>query len=225
MEEFLQKIEIWFVPLSAIVTLGTLFLYFKSILARHNEKRDHEIENKANILLDKKVRERLKEYGIFESPIPINNIDRPFNKNPEIGLIEIFEFYSSNALAFVGYHHIKSGIKPIVHNSRLSDEDNLRFLKNLANTDKEKMYFDEAKKFEQIAEWINNKLSNLQQGVLERAILDLEHGGVFYYRVSQYEYLIGICLDQIKIYQADREMRVLSKKSQEYLGLNVSWEQ
>ena len=194
MEAFLQQVGVWLVPVSAVVTIGTLILYITNLTKTAKENRNHEIDLKVDKLLHFEVKKKLKEYGIVEGKDVAELKDREFNRDPEVGLIEIFRYFSSNALPFIGYHHQMSSKEPIFFDKRLFDDENMRFLKNIDGTDPTDLYREKTVNFKNIVKDIDSQLSKLHQGVTERIIFDLEHGGIFYYRISLHEYIVGVCV-------------------------------
>jgi hypothetical protein len=57
---------------------------------------------------------------------------------------------------------------------------------------------------------LNRLVDIVPGGLLNRLVLDVEQGGVFYYRLSVGEYLIGVSLDQSRLVHADDRMSELA---------------
>lgn len=66
---------------------------------------------------------------------------------------------------------------------------------------------------------LNDFLGDAEGGVLIRTVLDVERGAVYYCRIDESRYLIGVTLDQNVVHVADSAARLLADRIRGYYGL------
>jgi hypothetical protein len=82
-------------------------------------------------------------------------------------------------------------------------------------------YKNIAKKLHDIIDLVNHEFEELGQGILIRTIFDVKKGGVFYYHISDDEYIFGATVDQDNMNNnsADNLLRNITKKIKKLNGL------
>jgi hypothetical protein len=131
---------------------------------------------------------------------------------------EILENYSSQLL-YIAFYHYTDRRPPIIWQDRLFDESSIRYLTFLTPEKAARGYKPFIRKLFRYIKTLNKNFRPLHQGSLKRVIFDVEHGGLFYHKVSETEYLFGVCLNQSEMAKADQEMSEIVKQLKIYFGL------
>ena len=155
-------------------------------------------------------------YWIFDRILnPADNMahDSQF----ESDIITILKENSSH-LVYTGFYHYSDKRPPITYQERLFDSSVVRYLKYVSGEKRSINYKSFIRKLFSVIKYLNKKFQPLQQGILVRAIFDVEHGGFFYHKVTDAEYIFGVCLNQSEMTEADKEMDRIVEQVLIYLG-------
>ena len=204
----LNAVGIWLVPVTILAALITIGVAVRAWISRILARRVDIALGRLHIHPEE-----------LEPVIDTSEFDNDVRK----GIVQIFERFTTNAIVFMGYYDSHSKMEPIVFADRVSRSENKRLLKDVADKDANTVYQEFTGGIHETVDDLNSRFRVLNQGELMRTIFDVERGGLLYYRISQSDYLIGICLDQQLIYQTDREMKKTAAVVQAYLGYNVTW--
>ena len=148
--------------------------------------------------LNELVKSRLTDYGIREIEYADSiNVD-DYDNDPKIGLKSIFKTNSSDSLVFVAYSKFTTNnevIEFIEYDDRLRAPKNKRFLNYVSPDDRKASYEQYLSYLFEDLKSLNQRISLLKQGSIDRIVFDTEHGGVFYHKVGENELLMGISLN------------------------------
>lgn len=123
------------------------------------------------------------------------------------GITNAMKDNSTDALVFLSYYRYSDNRPPICFKDRLYDEDTAPFLFAVTAEEREKSYMKFIRQLFGMVKKLDKNLRMVNQGKLIRNIFDVEHGGLLYNKIGEDEYLFGVCLNQSKIMEAEKDMQ------------------
>ncbi|NQT21292.1 MAG: hypothetical protein HQ592_16410 [Planctomycetes bacterium] len=132
---------------------------------------------------------------------------------------DMMESKSTDALLFIAFYRIHPRRKPIIFDERLSDQRNSRFLRGGDPAERGERYKSFVRDLHRLVGQLNRQLAPFEQGDLLRIVLDVSYGGCFYYKISTYDYVFGVTLNQTKMLTGDKEMREIATAIQRHFGV------
>ncbi|MFE2753577.1 hypothetical protein ACFXGA_16435 [Actinosynnema sp. NPDC059335] len=94
----------------------------------------------------------------------------------------------------------------------LGDPSLSPFFKQITVDARRRFYHGFAQELGALATRLNRAVNPVVGGLLERLVLDVEMGAVFYYRLRAGEYLVGVTIDQSRVRAADERMSALAEE-------------
>jgi hypothetical protein len=95
---------------------------------------------------------------------------------------------------------------------RFDDETLRPFFELVSRSARRKLYGDLATDMFNTVGQVSRLMRSTVSGVLSRAVLDVEQGAVFYYRLGVGDYLVGVTLNQKQVAASDNKMAALAQR-------------
>ncbi|MBW4721036.1 hypothetical protein [Saccharothrix obliqua] len=107
--------------------------------------------------------------------------------------------------------HVAGGeVRTLV--DRLADPALGPFFKQIAVEARRRFYHGFARELGELATRLNRAVRPAVGGLLVRAVLDVEMGAIYYYRLAAGEYVVGVTIDQSRVGEADGRMSALAER-------------
>ncbi|MEN3536015.1 hypothetical protein AAH991_12940 [Microbispora sp. ZYX-F-249] len=94
-----------------------------------------------------------------------------------------------------------------------------RYFGDTGKDQRRNVYINVGKQVGWLINGLNDFLADAEGGVLIRTVLDVERGAVYYCRIDENKYLIGVTLDQNGVHVADSATRLLADRIRGYYSL------
>jgi len=99
----------------------------------------------------------------------------------------------------------------------LDDETMRRF--NIRNTaDRRRLYEQQGRYTRGLVRRLDRRFRDLDSGSLVRVVLDVEQGALFYYKLRDVGYMLGVTIDQTEVDPTDRKLSALANEILPFLG-------
>jgi hypothetical protein len=156
-------------------------------------------------------------------PLRIGDIDGSVWRSPHFGqhpaaagLIDLCQVHlSTTDLHFVAFY--TPADECLFYVDVLDDERMRRF--NVRDTaDRRRQYEQVGRYARSITRRMDRRFRGLASGMLVRLVLDVEKGAIFYYKLRDVGYLVGVTLDQTEVDPTDRKLSELANQILPHLG-------
>jgi hypothetical protein len=92
------------------------------------------------------------------------------------------------------------------------------FFTQVTVTARRSFYLDFSHRLHSLANKLNKTTTGVLGGLLQRIVLDVEQGAIYYYRLGTGDYLVGVTIDQSQVSQADDRMASLATEARDILA-------
>lgn len=101
---------------------------------------------------------------------------------------------------------------------RLGDRSLGPFFTQVTVPARRSFYLDFSHRLSSLANNLNKTTTGVLGGLLQRIVLDVEQGAIYYYRLGTGDYLVGVTIDQSRVSHADDRMASLAAEARDILA-------